>query len=191
MSINPKIFVVLKEQKNDPEKLQVITYWAKMSSWVADARKKASPAIDVRNVIPGGINGAYIRKDAENAINNQEKSTISKKWTGIDKDYFDAIEAGDIEKARELVLRATVIFAKDAALANISRRGSFSNSFGNSVNVCMYLNEKMNRSNCIKRLTLYLPIRSGTRTGGYNLCRCCSRQVSAVAHSAVFACSAS
>ena len=47
--------------------METITMWANMSSSVADALRKKSPAIDVRNVITD-TDIAKIRKDSENAI---------------------------------------------------------------------------------------------------------------------------
>lgn len=55
--------------------MDTITMWAKKSSGVADARKLASPAVDVRGVITS-TDAAKIRKDAELAIEKDEKNRL-------------------------------------------------------------------------------------------------------------------
>lgn len=73
---NGLVIVVEKEHIKRPSEMETITAWADMSSEVLDARSEGtSPELNVRNVILGS-DAAKIRKDAENAVNKDEKDRL-------------------------------------------------------------------------------------------------------------------
>ena len=72
---NGYVVVVEKEQRNSPDDMDTITMWAEKSVGGADARRNTSPVTNVQNVI-SDIDAAKIRKDAETAIQNDEKMRI-------------------------------------------------------------------------------------------------------------------
>ncbi len=69
---NRYVVVVEKEYKNSPDDMETITMWAEMSDKATNARQNTAPDTHVQNAILD-IDAVKIRKDAENAIRNDEK----------------------------------------------------------------------------------------------------------------------
>ena len=89
---NGYVIVVEKEQKDSPNDMETITMWAeKSSSNVADARTSTSPTIDARNVIISTEDAAKIRKDAENAIENDVNIRKQRVYHGSGADITDHV----------------------------------------------------------------------------------------------------
>ena len=88
---NGVVVVVEKEQKNSPDDMDTINMWADMSSRVTDARSNKRPLQSTSSPANNGLkkdskqsnavtvitpfDAAKIRKDAETAIQNDEKSS--------------------------------------------------------------------------------------------------------------------
>ena len=92
---NGKAVVVEKEQKNSPDDMETITMWADLSSNVVDARLKRPRGTTSETVIISMDDAAKIRKDAENAIeedeNRKEKTRFRTTYhgSGAEFDRFD------------------------------------------------------------------------------------------------------
>ena len=69
---NGYVVVVEKEYKNSPDDMETITMWAEMSDKATNARRDAAPDTHVQNAILD-IDATKIRKDAEDAIKNEQK----------------------------------------------------------------------------------------------------------------------
>lgn len=96
---NGVVVVVEKEQKNSPTDMDTITMWADLSGSVMHGQSPASTI--VRDVI-ATMDDAKIRKDAENTIRQDVQMHIEQQ-NSIDAAYMDAVETGDIERAKALV----------------------------------------------------------------------------------------
>lgn len=96
---NGVVVVVEKEQKNSPTDMDTITMWADLSGSVMHGQSPASTI--VRDVI-ATMDDAKIRKDAENTIRKDVQMHIEQQ-NSIDAAYMDAVETGDIERAKALV----------------------------------------------------------------------------------------
>ena len=79
---NGYVVVVEKEYKNSPDDMETITMWAEMSQQAINAQSKTAPDTHVLNAILS-TDSAKIRKDAENAINNERKNRYSIKSSPI------------------------------------------------------------------------------------------------------------
>ncbi|MCR4770024.1 MAG: hypothetical protein K5874_07450 [Bacteroidaceae bacterium] len=71
---NDVVSVVEKEQKNSPNDMETINIWAELSPSAATNARKNAPDTHVRNAILSTEDAAKIRKDAETAIENDEKN---------------------------------------------------------------------------------------------------------------------
>lgn len=93
---NGYVVVVEKEYKNSPNDMETITMWAETSSEATNARHKAVPDTHVPNAILS-TDAAKIRKDAETAIENDEKIREHRVYhgsaAGFDNNYKAASEA--------------------------------------------------------------------------------------------------
>ncbi len=69
-----EVVVVEKEQKNSPQDMDTITMWADLSSNVLDARQKRPLSTTSETVVISRDNATKIRKDAEVAIEEDEKN---------------------------------------------------------------------------------------------------------------------
>ena len=72
---NGYVVVVEKEYKNNPNDMETINIWAELSPSAATNARKNAPDTHVRNAILSTEDAAKIRKDAETAIENDEKIT--------------------------------------------------------------------------------------------------------------------
>ena len=71
---NGYVVVVEKEYKNSPNDMETITMWAEMSSSAATNARRNAPDTHVQNAILSTEDAAKIRRDAEIAIENDEKN---------------------------------------------------------------------------------------------------------------------
>jgi hypothetical protein len=98
---NGYVVVVEKEYKNSPNDMETITMWAETSSEATNARHKAVPDTHVPNAILS-TDAAKIRKDAETAIENDEKIREHRVYHGSAADFeaFDHSHMGEGEGAQ-------------------------------------------------------------------------------------------
>ncbi|MCI6495026.1 MAG: hypothetical protein MR997_05900 [Bacteroidales bacterium] len=98
---NGYVVVVEKEYKNSPDDMETITMWAEMSDKATNARRDAAPDTHVQNAILD-IDATKIRKDAEDAIRNDEKIRQHKVYhgSGADFDAFDSNHMSEGEGAQ-------------------------------------------------------------------------------------------
>ena len=98
------IVIVVEKENDSPNSMNLITMWAdRSSSNVADARSnRTSPTLDAQDVIISSDDAAKIRKDAETAIENDEKIRENRVWhgTSADFDHFDHSHMGEGEGAQ-------------------------------------------------------------------------------------------
>ena len=78
---NGYVVVVEKEYKNNPNDMENITMWAEMSSSAATNARRNAPDTHVQNAILSTEDAAKIRRDAEIAIENDEKMRNIRKPT--------------------------------------------------------------------------------------------------------------
>ena len=81
---NGEAVVVEKEQKNSPDDMETITMWADLSSNVVDARLKRPRGTTSETVIISMDDAAKIRKDAENAIEEDENRKAKSRFRVIE-----------------------------------------------------------------------------------------------------------
>ena len=74
--------MVEKEYKNNPNDMDTITMWADLSSRGADARSSKRPLHTTSEAVISSFDAAKIRKDAETAIENDEKIKLHKVFHG-------------------------------------------------------------------------------------------------------------
>ncbi len=83
---NGYVVVAEKEYKNSPNDMETITMWAELSDKATNARREAAPDTHVQNAILD-IDAAKIRRDAENAIENDIKIREHRVYHGSGADY--------------------------------------------------------------------------------------------------------
>ena len=96
---NGYVIVIEKEYKNSPHDMETITMWAEMSSSATDAQQEVAPDINALNAIQS-TDIAKIRKDAEDAILNDQKNhefQIVFHGSGAKFDAFDHSHMGEGE----------------------------------------------------------------------------------------------
>lgn len=98
---NGYVVVAEKEYKNSPDDMETITMWAEMSDKATNAQRTAAPDTHVQNAILD-IDVAKIRKDAEDAIKNDNKVKKHRVYHGSGADFeaFDHSHMGEGEGAQ-------------------------------------------------------------------------------------------
>ncbi len=98
---NGYVAVAEKEYKNSPDDMETITMWAELSDKATNAQRNAAPDTHVQNAILD-IDAAKIRRDAEEAIANDNKIRLQKVYhgSGADFDHFDHSHMGEGEGAQ-------------------------------------------------------------------------------------------
>ena len=93
---NGYVVVAEKEYKNSPDDMETITMWAEMSDKATNAQRTAAPDTHVQNAILD-IDVAKIRKDAEDAIKNDNKVKKHRVYHGSGADFeaFDHSHMGE------------------------------------------------------------------------------------------------
>lgn len=98
---NGYVVVAEKEYKNSPDDMETITMWAEMSDKATNAQREAALDTHVQNAILD-IDAAKIRRDAENAIENDIKIREHRVYHGSGADFesFDHSHMGTGEGAQ-------------------------------------------------------------------------------------------
>lgn len=98
---NGYVVVAEKEYKNSPDDMETITMWAEMSDKATNAQREAALDTHVQNAILD-IDAAKIRRDAENAIENDIKIREHRvcHGSGADFESFDHSHMGTGEGAQ-------------------------------------------------------------------------------------------
>lgn len=98
---NGYVVVAEKEYKNSPDDMETITMWAEMSDKATNAQREAALDTHVQNAILD-IDAAKIRRDAENAIENDIKIREHRVYHGSGADFesFDHSHMGTGEAAQ-------------------------------------------------------------------------------------------
>ncbi len=98
---NGYVAVAEKEYKNSPDDMEAITMWAELSDKATNAQRNAAPDTHVQNAILD-IDAAKIRRDAEEAIANDNKIRLQKVYHGggADFDHFDHSHMGEGQGAQ-------------------------------------------------------------------------------------------
>ena len=88
---NGYVVVAEKEYKNSPNDMETITMWAELSSSEATNARRNAPDTHVQNAILSTEDAAKIRKDAENAIENDVNIRKQRVYHGSGADITDHV----------------------------------------------------------------------------------------------------